>query len=82
MTNDTTATPEVPSGPHPYVCPQCDRPAGVYDMATGISECALCGTRWRGPRLMLFDPEDLKTPEGIAEAVRHVNAEIDRTSTG
>ncbi len=82
MTRDSSATPEIPSGPHPYVCPRCDRRTGVYDIATGVSECAQCGTRWRGPRVMLFNPSDLQTPEGIAEVVRQINAGLSRARDG
>ena len=79
MTQDNLTTPEIPSGSHPSVCPRCDRRAGVYDIATGISECALCEMQWRGPRVMLVDPKDLQTPDGVAEVVRQVQAGLDGT---
>ena len=68
-------TRELPSGPHPYVCPDCDRLAGVYDFATAISTCALCATQWRGPRIMLVDPNDLQTPSAVHELMRQIQAE-------
>lgn len=80
MTQDRLATPDEASSSHPaFVCPRCERRTGMVNTATGISECRLCGTEWKGPRLLLFDPKDLETPEGLDEVVRQINAEIDRT---
>lgn len=28
----------------------------MYEIATGISECAECHMRWRGPRVAFFTP--------------------------
>jgi ribosomal protein L37AE/L43A len=36
---------------HPFICPACNRRTGIYEIATGLSECASCGTRWKGPHL-------------------------------
>lgn len=79
MTPDSPNTPAIPSGSNPYACPRCDRRTGMVNIATGVSACRLCGMEWKGPRLLLFDPKDLETPEGLDEVMRQINAEIDRT---
>jgi ribosomal protein L37AE/L43A len=43
-------------GGHPYVCPQCSKRVGVYDVASGTSTCASCGHTWRGPRVAYSRP--------------------------
>lgn len=39
---------------HPFICPACNRRTGLYDIATGISLCARCGTTWKGPKVHLL----------------------------
>lgn len=78
MTQDDRARPAMLTGPHPYVCPRCERRTGIVDLGRAVSFCAACGTEWRGPRLSVFPlPEDGATSEWAQAAVKTVLDGID-----
>jgi len=70
MTQDDGAHPEMLVGRHPYVCPRCERQTGIVDLGRAVSFCAVCGTEWRAPRLVVTrPPEDGPDWEVWAESV-------------
>lgn len=56
MTQEDHAQSQIPTGPNPFVCPHCNRRAGIVDLGRNVSFCAVCGLEWRGPRLAVSQP--------------------------
>ncbi len=70
MTQEDRAQPEILVGRHPYVCPSCERRTGIVDLGRAVSFCAVCGTEWRAPRLVVARlPADEADQAAWAESV-------------